>query len=158
MVKIIRNIEEYISVAIFTVIFLLMFMGVVNRYFFKYSLPWNIELARYAFVWLSFIGLAFVRKEDGHIRLDVLYTFISRKLPDKVKHAVWFIKKGFTFFFLYQLIHLGIVLSQRTLRFKSQAMQISQSWLYISVSVGGALYLLSEIYLSYREFRESIYR
>ena len=48
-------------------------------------------------------------------------------------------------FFLGALIVLGVELAVRSWRFTSQAMQISQFFLYISVPVGAAMFLYREI-------------
>lgn len=153
--KFITKVEEYISIFFFTLIFLLMLMGIINRYIFKLPLYWNLELSRYSFVWLCFFGLGYVRTLDGHLKLDALYNKVSKNVHRYVRRIIWWFKKLLTIYFLLQLIYLGIEISIKSSRFKSQALQIPQSFLYISVSVGALLYLITEILLSFQEYRES---
>jgi C4-dicarboxylate transporter DctM subunit len=53
----------------------------VTQVFFRYvlnaSLSWPEEMARWAFIWLVFIGMALGVQRDGHISLDVLHRKLS---------------------------------------------------------------------------------
>ena len=131
-----------------------MTIGVINRYVFSVSFPWNIELCRYSFVWLTFLGAAYVRKMDTHIKIEILYNFINKKLSKGAQKIIWIAKEILTIAFLIGLLYFGFELANKTWRFKSQAMQIPQFYLYISVSIGALLYLLREIPASIRFYRE----
>jgi TRAP-type C4-dicarboxylate transport system permease small subunit len=156
--KIYDKFEESIALIFFLLIFGLMTMGVFNRYLFGNTFAWNIELCRYSFVWLTFVGAAFVRKQDAHIKIEILFNYINRKLSPGSQKAIWVIKEILTIAFLIQLIYFGFILANKTWRFKSQAMQIPQFFLYISVTVGAILYLLREIPASFRYYREHFFR
>ena len=149
--------EEYIALAFFSVIFLLMFFGVVTRYLFDTSYPWNIELCRYSFVWLTFVGAAYVRRENAHIRIEFVINFLNRKLPPWGRKGIWILSELLTLGFLIAMIYLGFILAYKTWRFKSQAMQIPQFCLYISVSVGGLLYLCREILEILRDSKPDLF-
>lgn len=146
--------EESISLFFFLLIFVLMTVGVFNRYLFKYSFPWNIELCRYSFVWLTFVGAAYVRKLDLHIKLDMLFNLINGRLPDRYRKIIWWFKEILTMTVFMLLIYLGWVIATKTWRFRSQAMNIPQSFLYISVSVGACLYTIREILESHRSYKK----
>ena len=152
--KIYNKLEESIALVFFLLIFVLMTMGVFNRYLFGKTFAWNIELCRYSFVWLTFVGAAFVRKQDTHIKIEILFNYINKKLSPTAQKILWVLKTILTIAFLITLIYLGFILANKTWRFKSQAMQIPQFFLYISVTVGAALYLLREIPDSVRYYRE----
>ncbi len=137
--------EEYFVCLLFLEIFLLMVVGVFLRYVFGISFAWNIELVRYSFVWLTFIGASFARKTDSHIRIDLFVLFLKRRAPRWVNVLLWFVTKAVVVVFLLLLVHFSVNLSVRSWRFKSQAMQISQSFLYISVGLGAFMYVMREI-------------
>jgi len=146
--------EEYISAFLFLFIFILMAMQVFTRYVLQFSFSWNIELIRYTFVWLTFFGAAFVRKENEHIKIEILFNFINNKAPNWMQKIIWVFKKILIIAYLVCLIYLGYLLANKSIRFKSQAMQISQFYLYISVTIGGLFYLLREIRESIREYKK----
>lgn len=137
--------EEVFACSFFIVIFLLMVGGVVLRYFFSVSFAWNIELSRYSFVWLTFIGAAYVRRLDSHIKIDVLFNYVKRNISRKTNIVFWVVKEILTVLYLVLLIYFSYVLSVRSWRFLSQAMQMPQFFLYISVALGGIMYLFREI-------------
>ena len=144
--------EESIAFGFFSIIFFLMVFGVITRYLFDTSYPWNIELCRYSFVWLTFAGAAYLRKENGHIRIEFVSNFLNKKLPLGGRKGIWLCKEILTIGFLIVLLYYGFILANKTWRFKSQAMQIPQFCLYISVSVGALLYLIREIPGAIRDF------
>ena len=155
LLKIYDKLEEIVSLVFFLLIFSLMTIGVINRYVFNVTFPWNIELCRYSFVWLTFVGAAYVRKIDSHIKIEILFNFINKKLSKGPQKIIWIAKEILTIAFLIALLYYGFVLANKTWRFKSQAMQIPQFFLYISVSIGALLYLLREVWASIRFCRDN---
>ena len=146
--------EEGISAGLFLLIFLLMTTQIITRYIFNFSTSWNIELSRYTFVWLTFVGAAYVRRQNSHIKIEILFNYVDRKLPPGARKGFWLLKQVLSLLYLIALIWLGYVLANKSIRFKSQAMQISQFYLYISVTVGACMYLYREIQGCVRSYRE----
>ncbi len=58
---------------------LLLFVNVVLRYLFLMPLFWAEELVRYLMVWLVFIGASQVTSWGGHIAVDILPRFLSKR-------------------------------------------------------------------------------
>jgi C4-dicarboxylate transporter DctQ subunit len=58
----------------FTLLFatLLLFFGVVMRYFFNYTFEWSDELIRYVIIWSTFIGGGLCAKKGMHVKMDIL--------------------------------------------------------------------------------------
>lgn len=137
--------EEYIPLILFLFIFSLMAIQVFTRYIFNFTLPWNIELCRYTFVWLTFVGAAYVRKMDSHIKIEIFFNYIYEKMSLNQQKAIWLFKELLTILYLIALIIFGYILAYKSRRFMSQAMQISQFFLYISVSVGTVFFFVREI-------------
>jgi TRAP-type C4-dicarboxylate transport system permease small subunit len=69
--------EKYFLILIFALMGFNMFLQVVLRYLFNYPLPFGEELSRYLQIWLTFFGLTFVLRQDGHIRMGALYSRVS---------------------------------------------------------------------------------
>ena len=51
---------------------LLLFGGVVMRYFFNYTFEWSDELIRYVIIWSTFIGGGLCAKKGMHVKMDIL--------------------------------------------------------------------------------------
>lgn len=137
--------EEAVCISFFLLIFFLMNLGVFGRYFFDISFEWNIELCSYSFVWLTFLGAAYVQKKYAHIKVEFFYLGVARRLPPAWRQVLYLLRELIVLGFLCALVVLGLQLAVRSWRFMSQAMQISQFFLYVSVPLGAAMYLYREI-------------
>ncbi len=139
------KIEVYIPEILFLFIFLLMAVQVFTRYIMNFTLPWNIELCRYTFVWLTFLGAAYVRKINTHIKIEIFFNFMYGKMSLGQQKIIWLFREVLTVAYMVALVILGYILAYKSRRFMSQAMQISQFYLYISVTVGSLFFLTREI-------------
>ncbi len=148
------RLEEGLPMLFFLLIFGLMTVGVFLRYLFGFSFAWNVELVRYSFVWLTFAGAAYVRRTGSHIKIEIIFVALDRVLPPAGRMIVWAIKELLILTFLILLIVLSRELADRSRAFMSQAMQLSQYYLYISVAVGAIMFMLREIPDAVRTFRK----
>lgn len=79
------NKADFIDLSVgilFGLIVVLIFIQVIFRYLFNNSLNWTEELAKYLFVWMTFIGSASAFKDRIHIGVD----FFVELLPLKYRH------------------------------------------------------------------------
>ena len=73
-VRVLAAIERGLISGLMAVITVLTFAQVVWRYGLNQPLQWSEEVARYCFVWVTFIGAAaLLRQRDGHPAIDTLY-------------------------------------------------------------------------------------
>lgn len=88
----IKNIEQIVASTMLLGMVALLTMQIVSRFIFNNSIPWTEELSRYAFLWLVYVAVSLVAKENGHIRIiDHL-----KMLPEKmskillvISDAIW---------------------------------------------------------------------
>ncbi|MBT7632316.1 MAG: TRAP transporter small permease, partial [Desulfobacula sp.] len=74
-----RNGERYLTLPLYTMVVITIFMEVFRRFFLSYSSIWSEEIARYAFIYITWIGAAAAVRERAHIRIDVIQPFLSNK-------------------------------------------------------------------------------
>jgi TRAP-type C4-dicarboxylate transport system permease small subunit len=156
--KIYENFEEILTCSFFLLMFLLLVAGVILRFCFSISFAWNIELSRYTLVWLAFVGAAYVRRSDGHIKIDLFSNYLQERLPPFGVAVYRIAAKLISVVYLALLVYFSYQLSIQTWRFKSSAMQIPQSFLYISVGLGALMYLGREILDSLHGYMRRRYR
>ena len=62
------------------IIFLMMgtIAEVVMRYFFNRPISWMLEVLAYSLVWITFLGVAWLLKREGHVNMDI---FLVRFKP-----------------------------------------------------------------------------
>ncbi|MEO8133837.1 MAG: TRAP transporter small permease [Betaproteobacteria bacterium] len=68
----IAAVVRWVIIVMMAAMTILVFLQVLSRYLFNTPLGWSEEVARFAFVWLSFLGAAILIRTDGHIRVTLL--------------------------------------------------------------------------------------
>ena len=69
-----------LSLVMFITMFSITTINVFTRYLFNSPIPWAVELGRYCFVSVIFLGAIYVMRENGHIGLDIFIGMLPRKL------------------------------------------------------------------------------
>lgn len=55
------------------------FVDIILRYFFNKPLTWDVEFAEYLLFSIAFFGAAWLLRERGHVRIDVLDNLLSER-------------------------------------------------------------------------------
>ena len=116
----------------------LVFYNAALRYFFNSSLPVSEELARFAFVWLCFMGAIIAFKEGAHVSV----TLVTERLKGKVFYTVYIIKT------LIVVVTIGLMLYgsyNYTIRANWPAPATNIPFWYIGVSLTIMLFCFSII-------------
>ncbi|GAF20685.1 LOW QUALITY PROTEIN: TRAP-type C4-dicarboxylate transport system, small permease component [Bacillus sp. JCM 19047] len=74
-----RHVEEVLLVIILSTMVIAIFLQIVMRFVLGTSLGWSEELARYSFIYLVFIGVSYGVKQEKHIRIDTILSFLNEK-------------------------------------------------------------------------------
>lgn len=53
--------------------------GVIARKFFASPVPWVIEISSYALLYITFLGTPWILRNNGHVRVDLLYSVLGRR-------------------------------------------------------------------------------
>lgn len=72
-----RNAERWALLVFYSMLVITMSVEVIRREVFAYSSIWGEEIVRYAFIYLAWIGAASAVRERGHIRIDVIFNYVS---------------------------------------------------------------------------------
>lgn len=101
------RLEEVFLVVLLTVAVIIVAMQVITRYWLKMPLPWSEELARYLFIWMTWVGASFAAKERKHINIDVIFHL----LPKAGQKACTVISTAIWLFFLMVMIKISMQLT-----------------------------------------------
>jgi TRAP-type C4-dicarboxylate transport system permease small subunit len=63
---------DVLAIAAFTAMFACVLVQVVFRYFFGDPLVWSDELARYLFIWCSFLGWVIAARKRSHLSVSIV--------------------------------------------------------------------------------------
>lgn len=72
-----KNVEKWALLTFYSLLVITMAVEVLRREVFSYSSVWGEEIVRYSFIYLAWIGASAAVKDRAHIRIDVLYNFVS---------------------------------------------------------------------------------
>jgi TRAP-type C4-dicarboxylate transport system permease small subunit len=138
--KIDNHIEEWILVTLLAVSLTSITLQICMRFIFGNSLSWSEELARYCFIWLIYIGIAYGVKLSRHITLDVVYDLV----PDKMKKAFQLLSNLLVGAFALIVIYNSYLLIDQIASFgqTSAAMRLNMVYVYLSVPIGMSLTII----------------
>ena len=152
--KLIDNIESYLCQLLLIVFVILLFLQIILRNIFSYSIPWGDELATYAFVWFAYLGAVYATKMSAHNRV----TFQFKLFPSWVETVcavltdlIWI---GFNAFFVY--LSYDFVFNKMNLFWKSQTMGIPMKYFYFILPIAFTAMTLRIIQNNYLRFVKKI--
>ncbi len=103
------RVVDALAVATFTGMFLCVIAQVVLRYFFGDPLTWSDELARYLFVWCSFIGWVIAARKRSHLGIAL----VAERSPPRVKAAIELAGALASVAFAVVLLYYGLQITSR---------------------------------------------
>lgn len=83
-------IEDYVAVACFTVMSIVVLVAVFLRYVVQYPFPWGEELARYLMIWGIFMGISIGTRKKAHLGVEA---FVNMT-PAKVRKGLLFLSQA----------------------------------------------------------------
>jgi TRAP-type transport system small permease protein len=117
------------------------FANVTMRYVTGGSLVWAEELARYAMVWLTFLGAGPVLRMGGHIAIENLQDALPQLAAQWIRAGVALAMAGLG----VGMVWMGTQYMLRSQLQTTASTQIPFSYIYAAIPVGGALLLWSTI-------------
>ena len=147
--SVIANLPEAIGGIAMLAITLVLFAGVIWRYFFVDPLTWSDEISRLLFVWLAFIGAAVGVKRGSHSAV----AFFEARMPAHWQRVMALIAVAAIAVMAAVLLYAGAV---ETIDNVSQMMpvtRVSRGWQYAAVPVSGALMLVYLVPIARRALR-----
>lgn len=76
-------------------------IDVVLRYFFNRPTGWVLQISEYILLYIPFLAAAYVLKEDGHIRVDILLNVMGKRAGALLNTVTSAIGAGVLFILTY---------------------------------------------------------
>jgi len=154
LIKWIDNFENYTCQALLAFFVCLLFIQILLREFFAYSLSWGEELATYLFVWFVFFGACYACRLGAHNRV----TFQFKLLPPKVgivleaiADLIWIIFNCYFVFLSWKFVFVKM-----NLFWKSQTMGIPMKYFYMVLPIAFVLMTARVIQINYLKFIKGV--
>lgn len=124
-----------VSVLTLAAYLVVVLLQVFYRYVLNDSIFWAEEFVRASMVWGVMLASALVAAQRGHIRVELLESW----LPAAGRRAVGFVANALTLAFCLILAYAGIELVERTWFQRSPMLDIPKWWVYVAIPVGAGL-------------------
>lgn len=148
MEKLYQNINRIIEgalVVIFALLVLDVLWQVFGRYVLNQSFSFTEEFARFALIWLSILGAAYLNGKRDHLSMDFL---LQKLTPEKLAKRMQIIEILMFVFALVVMVIGGGNLVYTTLYLGqvSPAMHVSLGYVYAIVPISGLLIMFYSVY------------
>lgn len=140
---------KWLSGGLLGVMVTVIFLQVIYRYVFKAPLAWSEELARFLFIWVSFIGGALAAMRGGHISVTIFVDLLG----DRWGRVVRFVSCALTSSFFGLTVVLTLSVFGKLMRQNSPAMELPIAYPYLGIVIGSALMCLFYAIYAVRNLR-----
>jgi TRAP-type C4-dicarboxylate transport system permease small subunit len=149
--KILSFFEEWTLFVTVMVALLALFVNVILRYGFNYSLAWSEELVREVIIYTTFIGCSVAVKNRSMIKIDA-----SVQLLPKLKKPLTYFSNLVIMIFAGMMIYYGwlMVLMQYRTHQKTIIIEIPYFILYSILPLMGVMMLIRAIQVVYQDIVE----
>jgi TRAP-type C4-dicarboxylate transport system permease small subunit len=132
-----RNCERWLLLIFYSMIVVTIGTEVVRRFALSYSSTWAEEVARYAFIYLVWIGVAAAVRDRGHIRIDVILGFLGKRgkaLVYLFGDFVMLFVATLALFYSYETLMISMKFQSVT-----HGLGVAQAWFLAAVPFGFCL-------------------
>ncbi len=135
MKELIYKLQLCICVPLMVLMCIVTFLQVVTRYVFNHSLYWSEELARYIFIWLTFIGAGIAVHRRSEMGIEYFTNLMSKETRTIVQIGTTVLVMAF----LAIAIIEGTVLAIESWDTPSIALGLPWTFIYLAMPIGFAL-------------------
>ena len=147
-----KNGERYLLLPLYALIVSSIFIEVLRRSVLSYSSVWTEEIARYAFIYIAYIGASAAIKERAHIRIDVILNL----LPNRMKLILYIFGDILTLILAVVSIYMSMESVLVSLHFDSvtHGLRISQAWFLAAVPIGFSMMVVRILQSLWRDWND----
>ncbi|MFC3286043.1 TRAP transporter small permease [Litchfieldella rifensis] len=154
ILKLIDNLENYLCQFLLVSFVVILFLQIILRNVFSYSLPWGDELAIYCFVWFAYLGAVYAAKKSAHNRVTFQFKFFPRvveKACGILTDVIWLV---FNAVFVY--LSYDFVFNKMNLFWKSQTLGIPMKYVYMILPLAFVVMSLRIIQNNYLKYVKKV--
>ena len=145
-----QRLNDYVGIIFICVMLIAVAVQVFYRYVLNNPLPWPEELARYLFVWITYIGLVKVVRENSHYRID----FLLLRMPKRLQILFEIFFDSLVVLLLLLALYGSFALIKANRVILSPAMQVPIIVVYLALPVTALLMLPQLINFIIGNFRQ----
>lgn len=147
-----ENGERYLLLVFYTLVVAVIGVEVIRRFVFSFSSIWGEEIARFAFIYLTWIGASAAVKSRSHIRIDLIYGWVPER------HHVWLyvFADVATMVFAMVAFYYSLVPIATSINFDSvtDGLRINRTYFLAAVPLGFAMTMVRVVQNVVRDVRD----
>jgi TRAP-type transport system small permease protein len=151
--------ERYVVAVNRAIIFLMMavmatlvFVNVITRYIFNFSIIWAEEVSQYLMIWIAYLGAGLALREGRHVALEMLHDRLPVALGRKVRMVVGSLLLAF----LGAVTVLGFQFAVFVWNQETPVLNISLGIPSLAIPIGALLFAL-HLVLMFRQYADRRY-
>lgn len=148
------HIEEYVCSLLLAVFVTLLFVQIILRQFWGYSIPWGEEVATYMFVWFAYLGAVVAAKMSAHNRVSFQFRWfppIVKKISEGIADLIWV---AFNLYFTW--LSYDFIFNRMNLFWKSQTTGIPMKYFFMVLPLAFFLMSVRILWNNYLIFFKSV--
>lgn len=133
MIRLATALERAVIGGLMATIVVLTLAQVIWRYILAMPLQWSEEVARYSFVWVTFLGAAaLMRMRDGHPAIEALHHSVGPRL----QNALRIVCRVVVIAGSLAISVGGFCMVQLQWQQLSPSLEVPMAWIYLSMALG----------------------
>jgi TRAP-type C4-dicarboxylate transport system permease small subunit len=147
-----RDAERWAMLVFYAFCCIVIVQEVVRRFVLSYSSAWGEEAARYAFIYLGWIGAAYAVRERAHIRFD----FLLRAVGPRTRAGLYMLAELATIAFACIALYWSLHTIQTLLQFEAATpvLRVNKAWFEAAVPIGFALVIFRSLQGLWRDVQD----
>lgn len=148
--------EQWLVTANRAVVFVMMavmttlvFINVIARYLFNYSIIWAEEISQYLMIWIAYLGAGLALREGRHVALEILHD----RLPPVITRRLRMALGGLVVAFLGTITVLGFQFSLFVWEQETPVLNISLGIPTLGIPIGCLLFVV-HLLLMFRNYAD----
>jgi TRAP-type C4-dicarboxylate transport system permease small subunit len=154
LLNLLDNTESYVCRTLLVVFVTLLFVQIVSRQFFGYSIPWGEELATYLFVWFAFFGASYAARKAAHNRVTFQFKILPKWFATTSEAFADLLWLAFNLYFVF--LSSDFVFNKMNVFWKSQTMGVPMKYFYMVLPIAFTLMSIRIIQVNYLKLIKGI--
>ena len=150
--RILVKLNRWALIGMAAVMVVLVFLNVVCRYIFNFSIIWAEEVSQYLMVWVAFLGAGLALREGRHVAIEILQDHLSSNARRVIRHCV----ASLLILFMGILAVLGFQFARFAWGQETPVLNIPLGIPYLAVPIGALLFMVHLIFI-YRAYLDRLY-
>ena len=145
--RILDNFETYVCRTLLAVFVTILFVQIVSRQVFGYSIAWSEELSTYMFVWFVFFGASYAAKLGAHNRVSIQFAPFPKTVKlvsETIADLFWL---AFNIYFIY--LSFDFVFFKMNTFWTSQTLGVPMKYFYMILPIAFTLMSIRIVQVNY---------